>query len=474
MCADWRGIGCSISELLYNLHKEPSAVRDSFTDVTILLPDKTRVRAHKFILVLASPRFEAHFCGLWAEDAETFTVRDVSSKTFRHFLDFIYNSGKVDDYDISDCWSLLEAGHLYIHKGLIKHCTEKLSQYIRKLEASEEMVDCINKAIKLSIYDELVDVATKSILQKFPHYFQDGLLDNLNQTSLDSIKTRLATSSWVGDARNCLYIQHSLVLEYNHLSHHFGDVINECKKKLLIYLQSKSSKKDFIKRIKSYACDFVNSDGDGLDAEVMRRLKNRLQSQSWEELCDNGNGFLNNIEFLMGEVEGLFCFAEDEGFSLMEFDDEDALDWHAGNARFTDENSWWDLLLYSRSANLTNVKEYCKKILYVCILKAYTNLNNLILHMNRSSEFSEDKDLFKLAIFMFLVPWCWDYENNQKENWVTLNEGAIIGIRDNFEEFSHIKNEEVRDNIHHWCKENSRTESEAEERFLHILGPGLI
>ena len=455
--------------------KELSAVQDSFSDVTIILPDQTRVRAHKFVLVLASPRFEAYFCGPWSDDenADTFTVNDVSSQTFRNFLDFIYNSGKVENLSISDYWSLLEAGHLYIHKGLIKHCNQKLSSHIKKLE-SMEMVDFINQAVNLSIYDELVDVATKSILQKFTYYFQDGLLDNLNQTSLDRIKTGLATSSWVGDARDCLFIQHSLVLEYKHLSHHFGDVINHCKKKLLIYLQSKSSKKDFIKRIKSYACDFVNSDGDGLDAEVMRRLNNRLQSQSWEKLCDNGNGFLNFIEFLMGEVEGLFCFAEDEGFSLMEFDDEDALDWHAGNARFTDENSWWDLLLYSRSANLTNVKEYCKKKLYICILKAYTNLDNLILHMNRSSEFAEDKDLFKLAIFMFLVPWCWENENNQKENWVTLNEGAIIGIRDNFEEFSHVKNEEVRDNIHHWCKENSRTESEAKERFLHILGPGLI
>ena len=247
MGADWRGTRSSISELLYNLHKEPSAVRDSFTDVTILLPDKTQVRAHKFVLVLASPRFEAHFSGLWADDknADTFTVNDVSSQTFRHYLDFIYNSGKMENLEISDYWSLLEAGHLYIHKGLIKHCTQKLSKHIRNLEASEEMVDFINRAVNLSIFDDLVDVATESILYNFTNYFQAGLLEKINQTSLNKIKTRLALSTWVGDVGNCLFIQHSLVFEYNHFRDDFADVVDYCKKKLSNHLKSNSSKKEF-------------------------------------------------------------------------------------------------------------------------------------------------------------------------------------------------------------------------------------
>ena len=55
MGADWRGTGSSISELLSSLQSE-----------TLL---QTRVRAHKCVLVLASPRFEAHFYGPWAEEA---------------------------------------------------------------------------------------------------------------------------------------------------------------------------------------------------------------------------------------------------------------------------------------------------------------------------------------------------------------------------------------------------------------------
>ncbi len=124
------------------------------------------------------------------------------------------------------------------------------------------MGDFINEAVKLSIYDELVDVATKSILQNFPHYFEDGL-DNLDQTSLDKITTGLATSSWVGDARNCMVILYYLGPMYIwelYLEDDFGDVIKHRKKKLLDYLMSKSSKEEFIKMIKLYASNFFNGD----------------------------------------------------------------------------------------------------------------------------------------------------------------------------------------------------------------------
>ena len=140
---------------------------------------------------------------------------------------------------------------------------------------------------------------------------------------------------------------------------------------------------------------------------------------------------------------------------------------------YKDENSWWDLLFYARTASLTNLEEYCRNELFICILLAHLNKENLILHMNRSSEFEDDKDLFKLAIFLFLDDFNWEVYC-QKENWVTLNEGAIIGIRDNFEKFSHITNEEVLENVFYWCKETTRNKSEAKERFLNILGPGLI
>ena len=470
MGADWRGTAQSISELLSSLYKEPPLVRDSFTDVTIILPDKTRVRAHKFVLVLASPRFEAHFCGPWADNAkaDTFSVKDVSSKTFRNLLDFIYNSGKLENLDTVDYWSLLEAGHLYIHKGLIKHCTQMLSKYIEKLEASEELVDFINRAVNLSIYDDLVIVATKSILHKITHYFQAGFLDKLNQSSLDLIRTEIATSSWVGDADSYLFIQDGLTFQYNHFPEDFMDVVNHCKKKIFNFLTSKSSKKSFIQMIED---NLICDDYEEIEEEVMGRLKDHLKSQSWEELCDGGNAFVNVVKFLREEenIESDLWFE-----SVPELDDEDAIDWWGKVSHmYEDENSWWNLLFYARSFNLPNLEEYCRSRLFLCIFLAHLNKDDLILHMNRSSEFATDKDLFKLSIFMFLDEYNWD-KYSQKENWVTLNEGAIVGIRDNFEKFSHITNEEVLENVLYWCKENSKSTDEAKKRFLNILGPGLI
>ena len=53
----------------------------------------------------------------------------------------------------------------------------------------------------------------------------------------------------------------------------------------------------------------------------MERLNDRLQSQSWEELCDNGNGILNILDFLINEEE-YFAYWN---FTLVELDDEDAV-----------------------------------------------------------------------------------------------------------------------------------------------------
>ena len=459
MATDWRDTATSITELLSSFYKEPPLVRDSFTDVTINLPDKTQVRAHKFVLVLASPRFEAHFFGLWADQVKSdkFTVNDVSSETFRNFLDFIYNSGNIENLSAGDYCSLLEAGHLYIHKGLIKHCTQKLKKHIEKLEVSEEMVDFINQAVNLSVYDDLVVVATKSILRKFTHYFQAGFLDKLNQSSFDKIRTGLATSSWVGDADDYLFIQNHLTFVCNHFPDDFSDVVNHCKKKLFNILKSKSSKKSFIQMIE----DNLICDDEELDDEVMDRLKDHLKSQSWDQICDGGNAFINVVKYLREEenIESDLWFDD-----LSQLDDENAIDWQGKVSHmYKDENSWWNLLFYARTFNLTNLEEYCRNQLLSCILMAHLNKDDLILHMNRSSEMATDKDLFKLSIFMFLDKLNWD-EYSQKENWDTLNEGAIFGIRDNFEKFSHITKEEVLENIFHWCT------GEAKNRFLNIWG----
>ena len=56
-------------------------------------------------------------------------------------------------------------------------------------------------------------------------------------------------------------------------------------------------KEDFIKIIE----DQIVCDDDTLEEEVMERLKDHLKNQSWEQLCDDGNAFINVLKYLMEE-----------------------------------------------------------------------------------------------------------------------------------------------------------------------------
>ena len=471
MGAIWRGNSSNLSDYVTNLYKAPGSIRDSFTDVTIILPDKTRIRAHKFVLAVASPWFEAHFFSSWADQGDTLTVTDVESQTFRNFIEYIYSSGRVKNLATSDYWSLLEAGHFYLHKGLIQHCNKKLKRHIKKLgvSVSEEVVDFINRAVDFTIYDELVEVATKAIIDNFPKYLESGHLDKLCETTSDKIKTKLNESTWTGDAGSYIFVQQSILDTYN-FSNDMTSVVKKCKNRLSNYLQSIKSKDDFIQIIEDYLNFGESGDFEYIEEEVLERLKNHLGSQTLEKLCDDGNAFMNVVEYLK-KVEGIkseeICFGE-----IPELDDDNSINWNEKIAHDEVER-YWSLYLFAKKSSLTNLEEHCRiKMLESILLADHTSsMDDQILHINHASLASEDKDFFKLAIFGFLRD---SEQYKEKENWVTLNEQAIIGIRDNFEKFDHIQNEEILVNLFYWCKKNSNNESEAKEKFLNILGPGLI
>ena len=164
------------------------------------------------------------------------------------------------------------------------------------------------------------------------------------------------TNCWAGGAFDYILIQDSLTFKYNHFPDDFHDVVQHCKKKLFNILKSKSSKKSFIQMIED---NLIYDDYEKLDDEVMERLKDHLKSQSWKELCDNGNAFMNVVNYLREEenigIDGELWFAY-----LPELDDEDAIDWVGKVSHmYKDENSWWNLLFYARTFNLPNLEEYC-------------------------------------------------------------------------------------------------------------------
>ena len=135
----------------------------------------------------------------------------------------------------------------------------------------------------------------------------------------------MMTSSWVNEATDYLFIQSNLTFNYCAFSDDLSDVVNHCKKKLFNILKSKSSKESFIQMIEDNGFHYFNSElgtGDFIKDEVMDRLKDHLKSQSWEEICDGGDAFVNIVKFLIDEEN----FEGDEKWliCLPELDDENA------------------------------------------------------------------------------------------------------------------------------------------------------
>ena len=155
-----------MTHLISKLHRRPSS--DSYTDITFKLPDGGTVPAHKLILAIASPFFEAQFYGLLASDHNgSVEIKDVDSSAFRRLLDFIYNSGPMDwDMDSIEYWNLLHAAHMYLVPGLIEHCNDKLSDFMTSLEDNEELIAHVNRATQLYIYEDIARAGVFAIKDK--------------------------------------------------------------------------------------------------------------------------------------------------------------------------------------------------------------------------------------------------------------------------------------------------------------------
>ena len=199
----------------------------------------------------------------------------------------------------------------------------------------------------------------------------------------------MMTSSWVNEATDYLFIQSNPTFNYCDFSDDFSDVVNHCKKKLFNILKSKSSKESFIQMIEDNGFHYFNSElgtGDFIEDEVMDRLKDHLKSQSWEEICDGGDAFVNIVKFLIDEEN----FEGDEKWliCLPELDDENAIDWHWQDMyemMNEDEisNRWWNLLFYARTKNLPNLEEYCRTRLFVDLLNSPHHLTGERAHHHR-------------------------------------------------------------------------------------------
>ena len=155
-----------MTHLIAKLHNRSPT--ETYTDIAFKLPDGGSVSAHRLILAIASPFFEAQFYGLLASDHNgVIVIKDVDSSAFRRLLDFIYNSGPLDwDMDSIEYWNLLHAAHMYLVPGLIEHCNEKLSDFMTTLDDTDELIAHVNRATQLYIYEDIAKAGVVAIKER--------------------------------------------------------------------------------------------------------------------------------------------------------------------------------------------------------------------------------------------------------------------------------------------------------------------
>ena len=132
---DWRQGECLLPALVGKFYDQ-----QSYTDVTFQLADGSTVAAHKLLLAITSPVFEAMFFGPLADRSlREVRVEDVKPSGFKRLLHFIYNSRclswKIEDPE--EWWHILEAANKYMNNRLVDQVERRLRD-IAKRDSGEE------------------------------------------------------------------------------------------------------------------------------------------------------------------------------------------------------------------------------------------------------------------------------------------------------------------------------------------------
>jgi len=134
------------------------------TDVTFKFNNGERINAHKLILTLFSPVFEAEFFGILNQDGEIL-ITDIDPEIFRMLLGYLYTSIPLDvkdkDFDCSKAWNLWYATEKYILPELSESCKSKIQQCVQNHD-HYTLLNLVN-AVKYHISDYITFHATEKV-----------------------------------------------------------------------------------------------------------------------------------------------------------------------------------------------------------------------------------------------------------------------------------------------------------------------
>jgi len=127
---DWRQGECLLPALVGKFYDQ-----QSYTDVAFQLSDGSSVQAHKLMLAITSPVFEAMFFGpLSDRNLREVRVDDVKPQGFKRLIHFIYNSRclswKIEDPE--EWWHILEAANKYMNTRLVEQVERRLREIAKR------------------------------------------------------------------------------------------------------------------------------------------------------------------------------------------------------------------------------------------------------------------------------------------------------------------------------------------------------
>ena len=287
MTTDWRERSVDLSDLIKKLHHGPPEVRDAFTDITFILDDNSEIRAHKLILALASPMFEAQFYGPLADkNQDTFEVTEVEAGTFRKMVTFVYSSGYIEGCESDNnemYWSLLEAANFFLLEGLIDHCNNELKKFILTINSPEGQIHFINKASSLSIFNHLMGIGMDEFVTKLPQNIMEGFNKRPHRVSFDEFISTIENLS--KPAKECL------LKTYNGKTEATKQI--EFAQNTRIRIENyfmKNGTKEQRRKTEAIREDFVATwflNGINLNRENIQVIQSHFRKQHWKEIYEN-------------------------------------------------------------------------------------------------------------------------------------------------------------------------------------------
>ena len=411
-----------MTDLISRLHSRPD--RDAFADVTFILPDGSELKAHKFVLAVASPVFEAQFFGPLADTSNNnpVTVKDVDSTAFRRLIDCIYKSDT--DFleteinikeEFQDYWLLLQAAHMYLVSNVIHACDCYIHDHVMDMfylnkyqknfdcykefanENLSELVDIMNEACELSIYDHIAEAGTDCVVNQLPGIVERNLLNKLSDDSIKRIVEKFKVVSWEQDTVASL----DLVCDILENGYDAPGILDTCFKEIGWMIANQRTKKSFIIELKR------NSNIDW-SRPKWKKFIHMLKKMSWKKLCGE-KGILKMVEHLEEYKEG----GRDDGWEALEgsgmihgyYDDQ--TNWGPWERESNNLDIYSELIRFADAHEVESIIDHCRIRLARNILSwSETDSEDAFKRLNKIADESE--------IFQDLVDFAEQVMRNKK------------------------------------------------------------